>query len=360
VAQGAQRVDRIVRVGVITTSYPRHAGDSAGHFVASLNRWLNRQGVEVEVLAASADRGLFYRGGAPSQLPAPAVWPEALAFSLALRRASRRASRRWDAVISHWLAPCGLVADGLGLPHVAVAHGSDVALLRRLPFGAALVRRLARRADLIYVAAALQIEGAPGRVVPMGVELASVQGGDPARSPLLVDGPLVLVMSRLVHDKGIDRAIAALPPGMTLAIAGEGPERARLQALAIGRSVHLLGNVEGEPRRHLLARADVLAVPSRIDGAPTVIAEAAAVGLPIVATAVGGIVELAAPGLVCVAAADLGVALGDAVARGRRPPAAAGAWPDQEAQAMRIFAPLLRRVAIDPASNCCETVTVRI
>ncbi len=349
-----------MRVGVITTSYPRHAGDSAGHFVASLNHWLNRQGVEVEVLAASADRPLFYRGGAPSQLRAPAVWPEALAFSLALRRAARQPARRWDAVISHWLAPCGLVADELGLPHIAVAHGSDVALLRRLPFGAARVRRLARRADLVYVAAALQLEGAPGRVVPMGVELASVQGGDPARSPLRVDGKLVLVMSRLVHDKGIDRAIAALPPGATLAIAGEGPERARLEVLAAGRPVHFLGTVEGEAKRHLLARADLLVVPSRIDGAPTVIAEAAAVGLPIVATAVGGISELGAAGLVLIAADDLPAALREGLGRARLPPAAPGAWPDQDAQALRLFAPLLRRVVVDPASNCCETVTVRI
>jgi glycosyltransferase involved in cell wall biosynthesis len=44
-----------------------------------------------------------------------------------------------------------------------------------------------------------------------------------------------------------------------------------------------------------LAAADVLLIPSRCDGAPTVIAEAALAGVPMIATRVGGIPELVAP-----------------------------------------------------------------
>ena len=53
-------------------------------------------------------------------------------------------------------------------------------LLSSLPGGRALVRRLARRADLVYVADALRVDGAPGRVVPMAIDVAPDRGGDDA------------------------------------------------------------------------------------------------------------------------------------------------------------------------------------
>ena len=370
-----------MRWGVVTTSYPRTDEDSAGHFVASLNRWLNSVGVDVEVVAAAADRSLFYRGGAPQALADLRRWPEALDFSLRQWRRVAEAARRWDAVVSHWLVPSALIADRLGLPHVTIAHGSDIALLRKLPLGASIVRHLAQRADLIYVADALRIEGAVGRTQPMGVELSRVQGGRATRCGLRMDRKVVLVMGRLVEDKGIDRAVRvvqSLPDDVILIIAGEGPERARLAAAASER-VLFVGAIGGEPKRDLLARADVLLVPSRTDGAPTVIAEAAAVGLPIVATAVGGIAELGAlvgprltlingdrtqPGGEAAICAGLAAGVERALTDGRGAPSSPGSWPDQAAVASAIFAPLLKRMAhrVDASStsNCCRTVTERL
>ena len=66
-------------VGIVTTSYPREAGDPAGAFVHGLARWMAAQGCAVEVVAAGPGaarvdgipvwrvdgRGLFYDGGAP-------------------------------------------------------------------------------------------------------------------------------------------------------------------------------------------------------------------------------------------------------------------------------------------------------
>jgi glycosyltransferase involved in cell wall biosynthesis len=48
------------------------------------------------------------------------------------------------------------------------------------------------------------------------------------------------------------------------------------------KRVRFLGEVRGEAKRDLFAAADVMVVPSRVDGAPTVLAEAAAAGLPVV------------------------------------------------------------------------------
>lgn len=371
-----------MRVGVITTSYPRWEGDAAGHFVATLNQWLNQQGVDVEVICASEDEPLFYRGGAPTALAGGSVrdWWRAVAFTTRLSRAVEHRSKQWDAVVSHWLLPSAMVADAVAdassLPHVAIAHGSDVALVRRLPFAARWLRGLARRADLVYVAQSLVVDGAPGRVVPMGIAIEDVVGGDrTAYLPIDTRGTVALILSRLIPDKGVDRVLSRMPLGVTLVIAGDGPERRRLEQLASRGQypVEIIGVVEGETKRNLLARADVLLVPSRRDGAPTVIAEAAAVGLPVVATRTGGIPELPMRGLFLYDedarsdGDDFASALTRALAHGRLPPPSPDAWPNQAAQAEQIFRPLLRRFAPNPAlkdtertSNCCQTVTVRL
>jgi len=282
-----------VRIGVLTTSYPRDGEDPAGAFVAGFTRWLAER-AEVEVLCAG-ESPLFYRGGAPLALRGPGGWVEALRFSARLLAAAARRVRRWDALVTHWLVPSGVVGRAIGgkRPHLAVAHGSDVRLLERLPGGRRLVRQIAAGSDLVYVAEHLMVDGAPGRVVPMGVDVAAWRGGDraSARRALGLNGFTVLFLGRLIHDKGADRAIDALPDGVELLIAGEGPERAALQARAasqasargrLARCVRFLGEVRGAQKRDLLAAADALVVPSRLDGAPTVIAEAWSAGLPVV------------------------------------------------------------------------------
>jgi teichuronic acid biosynthesis glycosyltransferase TuaC len=288
-----------VRVGVLTTSYPRHEGDAAGGFVAGFARWLAANVGDVDVVCADAARPLFYRGGAPEALRR-GRWPEAAAFSARLLMEGTRRARGWDAVVSHWLVPSAAVGDACarGRRHLAIAHGSDVRLLSSLPGGRALVRRLARRADLVYVAAALRVEGAPGRVVPMAIDVQPIVAATgpaaraAARAQLGADGFVVAFIGRLIRDKGVDLLIDALPDGATLLVGGDGPQRESLERRARDRAVRFLGHVAGADKLALLAAADALAVPSRIDGAPTVALEGLAAGLPIVATRAGGLPEL--------------------------------------------------------------------
>jgi len=297
-----------VRLGVLTTSYPRAEGDPAGHFVAGFARWLADHGADVDVIAAG-ERWPFYDGGAPSALRAKPLRSSlrAARFCAALAGAAWRRRRAWDAVVTHWVVPCGVVGAHLGRPHLAIAHGSDVRLLCALPGGRALLRRVAAGGDLVYVAESLRVDGAPGRVVPMGVEPVAARTaasvGAPhaaiermrARAELGVDGCVALVMARLSPEKGVDLAIDALPYGVTLLVAGAGPERAGLEArVAAGRAVQFLGEVRGARKQALLAAADLMIVPSRTDGAPTVVTEAALASLPLVAARVGGIPELLA------------------------------------------------------------------
>ncbi len=344
-----------MHIGVLTTSYPRFPGDPAGNFVAGLNRYLVRCGHTVEVLAAGdgpdermapievrrvASR-LFYGGGAPDALAAGwSSYVEAGRFSLRMLRLLRWRAAGFQALISHWVLPSGLLV-AVGAPrcrHLMIAHSSDIHLLRRLR-AEALLRALRRRADLVYTASSLQVPGAPGRVVPMGVDAAEFAGigaaeRQTARLRLGLSRPTALFLGRLVPVKGLGvllRVLGTEGVPADLLIAGDGPERARLSGMAAGLSlgdrVRFLGEVHGAARRELLAACDVVVLPSvllpdgRTEGAPTVLLEALCAGCPVVASAVGGVAELVGDAGLVVPPGDqarLGAALREATAPGWR------------------------------------------
>jgi glycosyltransferase involved in cell wall biosynthesis len=93
------------------------------------------------------------------------------------------------------------------------------------------------------------------------------------------------------------RAVAALPD-VRLRIAGDGPDRAALEAeiarLGLWGAIELLG--ERSDVADLLAGADVFVLSSDSEGLPMSVLEAMAAGLPVVATAVGGLSELVRDG----------------------------------------------------------------
>jgi glycosyltransferase involved in cell wall biosynthesis len=328
-----------VRIGVVTTSYPRTPDDPAGAFVRESTQWLAARGHEVEVIAAGpgmladgavrvrrirAGASLFYREGAPDRLERQ-PWRAASAAPFTAALAAEVARARWDAVVSHWLIPCGAVAAATRLPHVAIAHSGDVALALRLGLARPLARVLAG-ARVTFVAEHLRgaFCRAAGRaldaaVCPMGVTPPAPMDRAEARRRLGLDGrPVVAFLGRLVPIKGIDvlcRATAGL--GAWLAVGGHGPLRPE------GPHVRRLGEVRGRDRDALFAAADVLAVPSRTlangrgEGAPQVVLEALAAGVPLVASDVPGVRELAGETAVLVPpgdAAALAIALRAALA----------------------------------------------
>ena len=107
-------------------------------------------------------------------------------------------------------------------------------------------------------------------------------------------GEYALVASRLSPEKGIDDAIAAATAsGVPLRIAGEGPQRARLEELAAGADVRFLGRLGPEDVRSQLAGAAMLLMPSHYhEFSPYAALEAMAQGVPVVANAMGGLPEL--------------------------------------------------------------------
>jgi glycosyltransferase involved in cell wall biosynthesis len=116
--------------------------------------------------------------------------------------------------------------------------------------------------------------------------------------------PLKLVtVGRLVPLKRIDRVIEAAAPcdGLGIVIVGDGPERGRLQYLAracgMDERVHFAGRCSQAETLALMAACDLFVLNSTHEGFPHAVLEAMALGLPVVATAVGGTPELVEDGV---------------------------------------------------------------
>ena len=315
----------MMRIGVVTTSYPRFEGDSAGSFVAAHVAATRALGHEVDVIAAGEGKDrvpsrLFYGAGAPEELERGRALVAAASFSARLALAVARRVRGWDAAFAHWLAPSALAA----LPAkklLAIAHGGDVHSLRRMHLLSPVLHALrARGARLAFVAdELLEIARAAAPrlshwlddaaiVQPMGIDLARFAAIADARTAVSPgssahrSGPLVIV-SRLVPIKGIDVAIRAVRMlGAALVIAGDGPDRSVLEGLVRldrGADIRFVGAVTPAERDALLATAAAVIVPSRVlpngrtEGSPMIALEALAAGVPVVASAVGGLRALA-------------------------------------------------------------------
>jgi glycosyltransferase involved in cell wall biosynthesis len=336
-----------MRIGVLTTSYPRVASDYAGRFVAELCGELADAGDDVEVLAPAPAISEHPRvrvtalrsGRSPSRLLAGEGVPQALfAGSLAQRAAAwaevpRFVGRQalasvgraggWDALISHWLLPCGWLAAqlGRGRPHLAVAHGSDVRLLARLPGRAMALHALSRSPSRLVLTSEALREPLDRAVFALDrrarrwVEDAAVQRmglhvpplpREPGRLRAAARGakPRLLFVGRLIAEKGVDLLLEAAGAGfgreVSIVIVGDGPERAALEKRAreLRLDCRFVGTQLGPSKWARLWRADLLVAPSRVlgdgrqDSAPVVLLEALAAGLPVIATRVGGAPEL--------------------------------------------------------------------
>ena len=272
-----------MKVIVLTTSYPRYEGDPAGNFVADAVEQLRARGLEVDVVSPTSFRhfGIAYGSGVMGNLKR-SPWKAALLPAMlgSFARAARRAARDADLVHAHWL-PTGAVALATGKPFVVQLWGTDVELARRMR---GLARRVLSRARLTICAshaladAARELGAREVRVIPSAVEL-------PERVAEPAEPPEVLFVGRLSPEKGILELVQAAE-GMKLTAAGDGPLRAQVPGA--------LGFVPHHELPPLYERAAVVAVPSHREGFGVACAEAMAAGRPVVASAVGGLLDLVA------------------------------------------------------------------
>jgi glycosyltransferase involved in cell wall biosynthesis len=113
------------------------------------------------------------------------------------------------------------------------------------------------------------------------------------------EGSYALATGRLVEEKGFDTAIAAAgAAGVPLVIAGDGPDEARLRALAGAdtKKVRFAGRVAADELVRLRAGAAVVLAPSRWEEpCPYSVLDALAAGVPVLAADRGGLPEIAGP-----------------------------------------------------------------
>ena len=204
---------------------------------------------------------------------------------------------------------CDLYANIFGLPGAALAQvpmriGSRRELNPDKSAGQIRLQHLAYRCATKVVANSpaarriLEEEGlAPASiaVIPNGLDLTAYPDRRTAR-PLRTIITVANLRPEKCHEVLVSAAASLIPayPHLRFQIVGAGPQRPALERLiaALGLQAHveLLGHREDVPS--LLAAADVFVLPSRSEAFPNGAMEAMAAGLPVIASAVGGLLDL--------------------------------------------------------------------
>ena len=324
-----------------------------GRHVASLAAGLSGRGAAVTVLGPPATAERFDFTGLGARFVPVEV--AAAAGTLALRRELARL--RPDVVHAHGLRAglaAGLARPG-GVPlvvtwHNGLVHGGLGGRLRRLTEG-----QVARRADVLLGASDELVER--GRAVGgRDVRLGPVAARDlpaPARDRAAVraelglaeGSPLLLSVGRLHPHKGYDVLVEAAArwrtrdPAPVVAIAGTGPAYLDLARLVSHRRAPVLLLGHRDDVADLLGAADLALVTSVLEARQMFAQETLRAGVPLVATAVGGLPELVGDAAVLIPPRDVDALdaavtalLDDPVRRAelaRRGPLRAAAWPTE-------------------------------
>jgi glycosyltransferase involved in cell wall biosynthesis len=127
--------------------------------------------------------------------------------------------------------------------------------------------------------------------------LPNLPSREEARQRFGIGGQVLAFAGRLTAAKALDVAFDAVAQveGVTLLVAGDGEERARLAARA-PTNVRLLGSLERRGVLELFRAADAALLSSAWENFPHALVEALAVGTPVIATNVGGIPEIVVDG----------------------------------------------------------------
>ena len=307
--------------------------------VAALAAALARRGDEVVVYTrrdseALPDRVVFapgatvehVRAGPARFVPKDELWPLMPAFAAGLRAAWRR--RRPDLVHSHfWMSGWATreAAGALGIPVFHTFHAlgtvkrrhqgaADTSPPERLgverELAAGLAGIVATCRDEVQELRAIGASVRNIRIVPCGVDLSRFRPDGPIE-PRAPGVRRLVIVTRLVPRKGVEEAIRALPslPRTELVVAGgpapaelaRDPEACRLRRIAsevrVSERLVLRGRVAHEAVPALMRSADVVVCTPWYEPFGIVPVEAMACGVPVVASAVGGLLDTVVDGV---------------------------------------------------------------
>jgi glycogen synthase len=334
------------RVLILSWEYPPLIEGGLARHVRKLAEELVRQGVAVDVLTRGADgRAANGRHAVCEQRAGVTVyrvpepdWPRDLdrfvGWVQCMNRDMRHAGealaeeRRYDLVHGHdWLVAdaCAALADRLEVPYVttvhATEHGRHQGWVDKPPQSHihAVERWMARRADSVivcshymrgHVADIFDIDEGRITVIPNGIDPRDMQPvGDLAALRREFAAPheqLVLLVGRLVYEKGFQLALDALPGviervgDVRFLVAGSGTHEAELRAQAqrLGLAEHgaFLGWIGDDALHSLYRIANLCVVPSIYEPFGFVALEAMASGCPCIVADTGGLREVVPAG----------------------------------------------------------------
>jgi glycosyltransferase involved in cell wall biosynthesis len=222
-----------------------------------------------------------------------------------------------DLIFSCFLYPDSYAAHKIGkalaVPVVAMSIGSDINRIGD-PFSAMLTRTVLREVDFLVTVSgdlrgkAVVMGAAPEttRAVVNGCDLSVFHVSDrlEARQKLHIDpaSKVVVYIGRMDVKKGLRELVAAAAslhparPNVHIYLIGEGPDRPlienAIQANDAAGYIHALPACAFDDVAVWMAAADLVTLPSYMEGCPNVVLEALASGRPVVAANVGGIPEI--------------------------------------------------------------------
>ena len=328
--QSSQRRSEPIRVAIFASSFHPHLG-GVEELVAQLARRFNERGHPTIVVTNRWPRDLpesevisdvrVFRF--PLRTPDSGLrsWLSYLGTTWGVSRKIERLMVAEKVSLLHvqCVGPNGLyalrVSKRLGLPLVVTTQGEITMdagrLYQRSRFANTYLRRLCKRAVVVTAVShktaddlTAQIGTRPSdlMVISNGADVAEFSGAS-ARTHF---HPYISAAGRLVPQKGFDILVRSYGRsgliGLDLLIAGDGPDRQRLEKLIVdlnlAEQVHLLGRLDHKALAELHTGAEFFVLPSITDeGFPLACVEALASGLPVVATRSGGVEELVEDGV---------------------------------------------------------------
>ncbi len=338
-----------MRIAVLTSSYPRYAGDGTAPFIRSLAESYIKLGHTVEVVAPydpAVDsnsnqenphitwykyiwpaqfnvmgHGRSLKGDARLGWLSYVLLPFYLLMGIfTLYRVCRKG--KIEVIHANWVLPNGpialVVSRLLKIPFVLSLHGSDIYVSRKKKIFAFIARKVFQAAGKVTACsqdlkdAAIQLGSSEDKthLLAWGADpeiFSPERYSIPFRKELgvLPEHILVAAVGRLVHKKGFDVLISAWKsvsekhPNARLIVGGDGPLRKILEdqakSLGIMETITFIGRVSWQNMPVFLASADIFVLPSvrdrygNMDGLPTVLLEAMSSGVACVASELGGV-----------------------------------------------------------------------
>jgi glycosyltransferase involved in cell wall biosynthesis len=322
----------MLRIAAVTRYFPSSAEPWQGRSAYETLRVIARE-AEVRVFYPDAryPRGLKRQGSSldasfsPPEVQAsyfeyPAIPVLSRPFNGRLAARALLAAVRGfapDLIFGCYLYPDGYAAlrigQALGVPVVAMSIGSDINRI-----GDRITRiqtcRVLREADFVVTvsndlrrkAVAMGAHEQQSRAIVNGCDLTVFHPGDrqAARRKLGIeaDAEVVVYLGRMDARKGLHELVAAAAllraerPRLQVYMIGAGPEKGAIEsaikAVSAAGYIHALPACAFDDVAVWMAAADLVTLPSFMEGCPNVVLEAQACGRPVVATNVGGIPEI--------------------------------------------------------------------